>query len=124
MNVRGLRGATTVVSDQPAEILEATRELLEALQLSNPQMHSEDIASVLFTLTPDLVSAYPAMAARQLGWTQVPLMCAQEIPVPDALQYCIRVLILWNTDLPQAQIRPIYLRQAVRLRPDLFANNS
>jgi chorismate mutase len=124
MSVRGLRGAITVERDTPEEILGATRELLEHIQRSNPDMHSEDIASVLFTLTPDLGSAYPALAARQIGWTQVPLMCAQEILVADALPRCIRVLIHWNTDLPQAHIQPVYLRQAVRLRPDLFANNS
>ena len=124
MSVRGLRGATTVERDTPEEILEATGALLEHIQQSNPDLRSEDIASVIFTLTPDLVSAYPAAAARQLGWTQVPLICAQEIPVTDALPRCIRVLIHWNTDLPQSAVHPVYLKQAARLRPDLFSSNS
>jgi chorismate mutase len=74
---------------------------------------------VLFTLTGDLVSTYPAQAARQLGWVNVPLLCMQEIPVPGGLVHCIRVLLHWNTDLPQTVIHHIYLEEAVRLRPDL-----
>ena len=124
MSIRGIRGATTVEKDLPGEILSATRELLEHIQRANPALHTEDIASVIFTVTPDLASTYPAVAARQIGWTQVPLMCAQEIPVPEALPRCIRVLIHWNTETSQAHIHPVYLRQAVRLRPDLFTNNS
>lgn len=124
MSVRGLRGATTVERDTPEDILDATSELLERIQQANPGLRSEDIASVIFTMTPDLVSTYPAAAARQLGWTQVPLLCTQEIPVTDALSRCIRVLIHWNTDLPQSVINPVYLRQAARLRPDLFPSNS
>lgn len=119
MPVRGLRGATTVEQDQRGEILAATRQLLEKLLEANPELLPEQIASAIFTLTPDLASVFPAEAARQMGWTQVPLMCMQEIPVAGALPHCIRVLIHWNTELPQAQIHPVYLRQARRLRPDL-----
>ena len=119
MSLRGVRGATTVNHDQADEILEATRELLQAILQDNPDMHPEDIASVLFTATADLRAAYPARAARELGWREVPLMCAQEIPVPGSLTLCIRVLIHWNTELPQVAIRHVYLRQAVTLRPDL-----
>lgn len=119
MPVRGLRGATTVEQDQRGEILAATRQLLEKLLEANPELLPEQIASAIFTLTPDLASVFPAEAARQMGWTQVPLMCMQEIPVAGALPRCIRVLIHWNTELPQAQIHPVYLRQARRLRPDL-----
>ncbi|MFN7037185.1 MAG: chorismate mutase [Bellilinea sp.] len=119
MVVRGIRGAVTVEKDQPEIILAATRRLLQAIQQANPTFRPADAASVLFTVTPDLTSAFPAEAARQLGWGETPLMCAQEIPVPGALPHCIRVLIHWNCDLPPAAIRHVYLGEAVRLRPDL-----
>ena len=119
MPVRGIRGATTVASDQPGEILAASRELLAAILQANPSLQSEDLASALFTLSDDLCSTYPAEAARQLGWSQVPLMCAREIPVPGGLAGCIRVLLHWNTDLPQEAVRHVYLKGAASLRPDL-----
>jgi len=119
MSLRGVRGATTVTYDQVDEILAATRELLEAILQANPALQPEELASVIFTTTADLRSVYPARAARELGWLDVPLMCAQEIPVPEGLPHCIRVLIHWNTELPQAAIRHVYLKEAVRLRPDL-----
>ena len=119
MSLRGVRGATTVKHDQADEILAGTRELLQAILRENPDMRPEDIASVLFTTTADLRAVYPARAARELGWREVPLMDAQEIDVPEGLPRCIRVLIHWNTDLSQAAIRHVYLREAVRLRPDL-----
>lgn len=120
MPVRGVRGAITVQSDQPEDIYKATRELLQALLVANPTLHSDNLASALFTVTEDLNSAYPARAARQLGWEQVPLMCAREIPVPKGLSRCIRVLLHWNTDLPQSSVRHVYLGEAVALRPDLY----
>ena len=119
MTVRGIRGATTVEDDQPEAILQATRELLEVILQANPDLRSEDIASAFFTVTQDLRSVYPAQAARQMGWEAVPLMCSQEVPVPNGLLSCIRVLIHWNTDLPGKAIRHVYLRQATSLRPDL-----
>jgi chorismate mutase len=119
MTIRGIRGATTVESDQPDLVLSATRELLEAILAANPGLETADIASAIFTLTGDLASAYPAQAARQLGWDLVPMLCAQEIPVPGSLPRCIRVLIDWNTDLPQRAVRHVYLRAAAALRPDL-----
>jgi chorismate mutase len=119
MPVRGIRGATAVENDDPEEILAATRELLTTVLRANASLQPEDIASALFTVTDDLRSAYPARAARDLGWTHVPLMCAQEIPVQDSLPRCIRILLHWNTDLPQSAIRHVYLRAATRLRPDL-----
>jgi len=119
MSLRGVRGATTAAQDQAEEILSATRELMEAILQANPTLQPEDIASVIFTTTADLRAVYPARAARELGWTDVPLMCAQEIPVPEGLPRCIRVLLHWNTELPQIAIRHVYLREAVRLRPDL-----
>jgi chorismate mutase len=122
MPVRGIRGANCVPQDTPQAILAATRELLQAILAANPSLAPEDIASAWFTLTPDLRSAFPAAAARQLGWTSVPLMCSQEIPVPAALSCCVRVLIHWNTPLPQSAVQPVYLGEAVRLRPDLTAN--
>jgi chorismate mutase len=119
MRVQGIRGATVVESDQPESILAATRELLGAILEANPGLQTSDLASALFTVTEDLCSAYPAKAARQLGWNHVPMMCMQEIPVPGGLSRCIRVLLLWNVDLPQASIHHVYLGAASALRPDL-----
>jgi len=119
MPIRGIRGATAAEIDEPQAVLSATRALLEAILEANPTLRTEDIASALFTVTGDLTSAYPARAARELGWAQVPLMCALEIPVPGSLPRCIRVLLHWNTALPQEQIQHIYLGAAASLRPDL-----
>ena len=121
MPTRGIRGAITVAADEPDLILEATRELLTAILDSNEGMIPEDIASALFTVTDDLVSTFPAEGARQIGWGLVPMMCAREIPVPNSLPRVIRVLIQWNTDVPQNEITHVYLRDAVKLRPDLVA---
>ena len=116
--VRGVRGAITVRQDDSLEILKATRVILEALLDKNPAMTCDNMASILFTVTDDIVSVYPAQAARDLGWLQVPLMCAREIPVKNSLQLCIRVMIHWNTDLPQEDINHVYLGEAAALRPD------
>lgn len=121
MTTRGIRGATTIESDTEENVLSATRELLDGILASNPGLRMEDIACALFTVTDDIASAYPARAARQLGWTQVPMMCAREIPVPNSLPRAIRVLIQWNTNMTQNQITHVYLRAAVKLRPDLAA---
>jgi chorismate mutase len=120
MTTRGIRGATTITKDTKADVLSATREVLDAILAANTDLKVEDIASVLFTTTEDIVSAYPALAARQIGWDLVPMMCACEIPVPDSLPMCIRVLIHWNIDKEQSSIRHIYLRKAANLRPDLI----
>jgi chorismate mutase len=117
MPCRGIRGATTVDHDTEGEILVATEELLSCLVDANG-LQKEDIASVVFTVTPDLTAAFPARAARQLGWNLVALLDAQEVPVPGALPRCIRVLIHWNTDKAQEQVRHVYLRGAAALRPD------
>jgi len=117
--VRGIRGATTVPEDNPALILAATAELLQKLLEGNPSLDSNDIASIFFTVTLDLVSVHPAQAARKMGWNTVPLLCSTEIPVPGSLPHCVRVLIHWNTDLNQSEIKHVYLNEAVRLRPDL-----
>ena len=119
MPVRGVRGATVAEQDTADAILEATQELLRAMLEANPKLRSDDIASAFFTVTDDLNSAYPARAARQLGWGSVPLICAQEIAVPGSLQRCIRVLLHWNTELSQSDMRHIYLGEAAKLRPDL-----
>jgi chorismate mutase len=119
MAVRGVRGATVSKKDDPENILSATRKLLNTILTENPGMVLEDIASVLFTAADDLNSVYPAKAAREMGWNQVPLICAREIPVSGGLSGCIRVLIHWNTNTPQSQIRHVYLGAAASLRPDL-----
>jgi chorismate mutase len=119
MTTRGLRGAIDVEVDEPEVILQATRTLLEALLESNPTLQSQDLASIIFTVTSDLKSVFPAQAARQLGWTEVPLLCTCEIPVPGGMPRIVRVLAHWNTDLPQESIRHVYLGEATRLRPDL-----
>lgn len=114
---RGVRGATTVEIDDRNTILKATRELL-ALMIHLNGIDKEDVASALFTTTPDLNSAFPATAARQLGWLDVPLMCMHEIDVPGAVPLCVRVLLHWNTNKPQAAIQHVYLKEAQKLRPD------
>lgn len=119
MPVRGIRGATIVDEDRPETILSATRELLQAILEANTHLDSKDIASAFFTVTEDLHSAYPSQAARDLGWNHVPLICSREIPVPGGLSRCIRVLLHWNTKLPQDAIHHVYLGAAAKLRPDL-----
>ena len=121
MSIRGIRGATTVTADQPDLILQATRELLEAILEENEGLRTEDVASAIFTVTDDLASTFPAQGARQMGWGLVPMMCAREIPVPGSLPRVIRVLVHWNTKIPQSEIKHVYLRDAVKLRPDLVA---
>lgn len=122
MSMRGIRGATIAAENSTAAILTATRELLLAIQEANPTLVPEDIASIFFTVTDDLNAVHPAKAARDLGWETVPLLCAREIPVPSSLPGCIRVLIHWNTGLPQTDVRHVYLGQAAILRPDLVSN--
>lgn len=119
MPVRGIRGATVASTNQSEAILLATRELLDAILVANPELRPEDVASVLFTVTEDLTATYPAKAARQFGWTEIPLMCAREIPVAESPPFCIRVLLHWNTHLPQSVISHVYLGAASQLRPDL-----
>ena len=121
MSIRGIRGATTVAADQPDLILEATRELLEAILEANIDMRPDYVGSAFFTVTEDLTSTFPAQAARQMGWSMVPMMCAREIPIPGSLPKAIRVLVHWNTETPQSEIKHVYLRDAVKLRPDLVA---
>lgn len=119
MPSRGVRGATTVAVNEREEILVATRQLL-ALLIRYNGIDSRDVASAMFTTTTDVDAEFPALAARQLGWLDVPLMCGHEMAVPGSLPLCIRVLIHWNTDKSQKEIEHVYIRDAKRLRPDLI----
>ncbi|MEQ8210473.1 MAG: chorismate mutase [Lacipirellulaceae bacterium] len=118
MTTRGVRGATTIENNDREEILVATRQLL-ALMIRRNEIAPEDIASAIFTTTPDIDAEFPALAARQLRWLDVPLICGHEMAVPGALPMCIRVLLHWNTAKPQADIQHVYIRDAKKLRPDL-----
>jgi len=120
--VRGIRGATTVESDSAKEIEESTTELLRQLIDAN-HIDPSDIAGAWFTTTRDLAAEFPAVAARKLGWTEVPLLCGHEMSVvesnPRSIDHCIRVMILLNTDRPAADMNFIYLRRAAEIKADL-----
>ncbi len=116
--VRGVRGAVTVERNDAAEILDATEKLLRAMIARN-DIATEDIASALFTVTPDLTAVFPAAAARRMGWVLVPLLNFTEIGVPGGLGFCIRAMLHVNTAKTQAEIEHVYLDGAVVLRPDL-----
>lgn len=118
MRCRGVRGAITVERNARGEILAATRSLLGEMTTAN-DISMEDVASVIFTATADLDAVYPAVAARELGWTQIPLLCMQEMAVRGSLDRCVRILIHWNTSLAASEVQHIYLRGAQALRPDL-----
>ncbi len=117
--VRGIRGATSVEGDTPAQIHAATRELLQAILDANDIDDFENIVSAIFTTTTDLTSTFPAEAARGLGMNFVPLLCSSEIPVPGSLPRCIRVLLHVNTTRSQKEVVHVYLRDAKQLRPDV-----
>jgi chorismate mutase len=118
MPVRGIRGAVNIASNTKEEILSKSRELLEAIVRAN-RVKPHDIAAAIFTLSPDLNADFPAYAARLMGWRDVPLMCAREIDVPEAMARVIRVLLLVNSRIPASKIRHQYLGDTPRLRPDL-----
>ena len=118
MPVRGVRGAITASENSQEAILSATKELLEEMIVSN-KIQKEDVASAFFTTTIDLNAEFPAVAARQLGWTTVPLMCGNEMNVPGSLQKVIRVMLHLNTDQNPEDIQHIYLGKAQSLRPEL-----
>lgn len=118
MPCRGVRGATTIDRNEREEILTATRQLLGLMVRTNG-IEARDVASALFTTTPDINAEFPALAARQLGWLDVPLLCTHEMAIPGSLPLCIRVLLHWNTDKSQQEIEHVYVREAKRLRPDL-----
>lgn len=112
---RGIRGATVVAANSRDEILGATGELLKAMVDSNG-IEKDSVACVLFTTTADINAEFPAVAARQMGWTDMALLCSQEVEVPDSLPKCVRVLILYNTSKKPDEIVHVYLRGAEVLR--------
>ena len=114
---RGIRGATTVDNDTVDDILRECKELLQMMIDANG-VKPEDVACAIFTTTSDLNSAFPATAARQLGWTDVPLMCSKEIDVPGSVKGCIRILILYNTERSAEDIVHVYIKGASDLRSD------
>ena len=120
--VRGIRGATTAHEDSSVEIVEATREMLAALIEAN-EIAPGDVAGAWFTTTTDLKTEFPAVAARQLGWVDVPLICGHEMDVPyenpRSIPRCIRAMILINTEKPQTAIRHVYLRGALAIKQEL-----
>ncbi|MNS49020.1 Chorismate mutase AroH [compost metagenome] len=117
---RGVRGATTADANTEAAIVEATRDLLTRMVAQNG-IDPEDVASAYFTATLDLDAAFPAKAARDLGWVDWALMCGPEMNVPGQPDRCIRILIHWNTERAQRDIQHVYVRGAERLRPDRAA---
>ena len=118
MLTRGVRGATTVEANTPEAILEATRELLAAMLKVN-DLDVEYVASAIFTATPDLNAEFPALAAREIGWENVALLCGHEMNKPGSLPMCLRILLHVNTERPAGEIRHVYLRGARVLRPDI-----
>ncbi|MEN6495039.1 MAG: chorismate mutase [Thermoguttaceae bacterium] len=117
MPCRGVRGATTTDDNSSEAILKATREML-ALVIRQNGIQPEDVAAAIFTITDDLDAEFPALAARQLGWIDVALLCGYEVSVPGSLRRCVRVLIMWNTEKAADEIVHIYIKDAARLRPD------
>ena len=118
MLTRGVRGATTVEANSAEAILDATKELLAAMVKAN-ELDVDCIASAFFTATPDLNAEFPALAAREMGWNHVALLCGHEMNKPGSLPMCLRVLLHVNTDRPAQEIRHVYLRGARVLRPDI-----
>jgi len=117
MPCRGVRGATTADTNTREDILRATRELL-AMMIRKNGIRSEDVASAFFSTTSDLNAEFPALAARQLGWYDVALLCNHELDVPGSLRNCIRILVHWNTNVSASEIVHVYIKDAANLRPD------
>ena len=118
MMIRGVRGAITVDANTRDDILSATQDLL-SIMVERNSIDENDVASILFTTTPELTAAFPAKAAREFGWTRTALMGFVEADVQDGLPMCIRVLIHWNTDKHMDEIQHVFMRDAIKLRPDL-----
>jgi chorismate mutase len=117
--VRGIRGATTVTENDRSEMIEATEALVQEMIQAN-QVEAEDVAQILISVTEDIDAAFPAAAVRRIeGWSYVPVMCMREIPVPNSIRKCIRVMMTVNTSIDQDKINHIYLKEAIALRPDL-----
>ncbi|HHU93033.1 MAG TPA: chorismate mutase [Halanaerobiaceae bacterium] len=120
--MRAIRGAITVSKNTKEEILAASTELLEEILDAN-KIKNEELVSIIFTATTDLDAVYPAVAAREMGLDKVPLLCFQEMKVEGALEKCLRVMVFIDRKAPLEEIKHVYLREAVRLRPDLYINN-
>jgi chorismate mutase len=122
VSLRGIRGATTAERNDPEAIVEATAELLAELVRLN-QLDAEEVAFAYFTTSLDLNAEFPALAARRMGWLEVPLLCGHDMNVPQpnprSVERCIRILILYNTDLAQRDMRHAYLRGAQSIKEDL-----
>ena len=118
MMCRGVRGATTVEQNSREAILRGAGQLL-ALMIRRNNIQAEDVGSAIFSVTADLNAEFPALAARQLGWLDVPLLCTNEIAVEGGLPLCVRILVNWNTEKSQKDIVHIYIKEAIQLRPDL-----
>ena len=118
MPVRAVRGAITVENNTPEEILEETANMLKAIVEKN-QIEKDDIISAFFSVTKDLDAAFPAAAARKIGWTDIALMCTNEIDVPGSLQKCIRVMVHFNTNKANSELVHVYMKGAKVLRPDI-----
>lgn len=116
--VAAIRGAVQVAADERAAILEGTTELVSAV-MSRNDLVPDDVISVLFTVTPDLTTEFPALAARKIGFQDVPLLCATEIPVPGALPRVVRLMMHVDTDRPRREVQHVYLRGAAALRLDI-----
>src|SRR3954469_4561236 len=114
---RGIRGATTAIANTAEDILEVTHEMMRALIELN-DLVPDDVASAIFTTTPDLNATFPALAAREIGWLEGPLMCSHEMNVPAALQKCVRVMLHINTTKTAKEIKHVYLKGARQLRPE------
>ena len=121
MAVRGIRGATPVSQNSKDAIVEAAKELLSTMIEAN-DIEQDDVASAIFTTTPDLTAEFPAVGARQLGWTSVPLLCGHEMGVPGSLPLCLRILLHVNTEKSPREITHVYIRGARVLRPDLSSS--
>lgn len=119
MWLRGVRGATVAKANTREAIVDATCEMLLKLVQANG-IQAEDIASAFFSTTRDINAEFPAIAARQIGWTDAALMCMHEMDVPNSLPMCVRVMIHWNTTKRASEIKHVYINGAERLRPDLI----
>lgn len=119
MSVRGIRGAISVDANKREEILDATRELLTTILERNEIAEYDEVVSAVFTTTTDLTACFPAEAAREIGMSQVPLLCASEIAVDRGMPRCIRILLHVNTPKKQSEMVHVYLREAANLRPDV-----
>ena len=121
--IRGVRGAITVLADQPEEVLKETRRLVLEMAKEN-KIEPDHVASVIISTTTDISSAFPAKAVRTIEeWNYVPVMCTHEMDVPGSMPLCIRVMMHVNTELGQQEIHHVYLNEAAKLRPDLTAKS-